>query len=91
MHKTARSRFAFCWSDKRPCGRKPKIQSRKWMGIFAIALTFVFVGATATAQQPKKISRIGYLSSGDPASESARSEGVRLALRKLGYMGGSGD
>jgi putative ABC transport system substrate-binding protein len=43
---------------------------------------------SAEAQQPKKVPRIGYLSSGDPASESARSEGVRLALRELGYIEG---
>ena len=41
-----------------------------------------------SAQQPKKVPRIGYLSSGDPASESARSEAIRLALRELGYIEG---
>jgi len=40
------------------------------------------------AQQPNKILRIGYLSSFDPAGESARSEGIRLALRELGYIEG---
>ena len=43
---------------------------------------------SAQAQQPKKVPRIGYLSSGDAASESARSEGIRLALRELGYIEG---
>ena len=42
----------------------------------------------ATAQQPKKVSRIGYLSAGDPARESTRSEAIRLALRELGYIEG---
>jgi ABC-type uncharacterized transport system substrate-binding protein len=42
----------------------------------------------AEAQQPKKVSRLGYLSSYDPATDSARSEGVRLALRELGYIDG---
>ena len=42
----------------------------------------------AEAQQPKKVIRIGYLSSLDPASESFRSEPFRLALRKLGYIEG---
>src|SRR5262249_35004804 len=32
--------------------------------------------------------RIGYLSNTDPASESARSEAIRLALRELGYIEG---
>ena len=40
------------------------------------------------AQQPKKVTRIGYLSSQDPAYESARAEGIRLALRDLGYIEG---
>src|SRR5262245_31122316 len=41
----------------------------------------------ADAQQPKK-ALIGYLSSGDPASESTRSEPIRQALRELGYIEG---
>ena len=42
----------------------------------------------ADAQQPKKVSRIGYLSASDPGSESARAEGIRLALRERGYIEG---
>ena len=43
---------------------------------------------SASAQQPKKVPRIGYLSSGDAASESTRFEGIRLALRERGYIEG---
>jgi hypothetical protein len=43
---------------------------------------------TAEAQQAKKIPGIGYLSIGDPATESTRSEQFRLALRELGYIEG---
>jgi ABC-type uncharacterized transport system substrate-binding protein len=68
--------------------RKSKIQNLKWVGIFAIALTFVFGGVEARAQQPKKIPRIGYLSVGDAATGSTGAEGIRLALRKLGYKDG---
>ena len=39
-------------------------------------------------QQPKKVYRIGYLSSGNPTSESTRSGPIRLALRDLGYIEG---
>ena len=46
------------------------------------------VAVTAEAQQPKKVPRIGYLSAGDPASESARAEAIRLALRERGYIEG---
>ncbi|HXV79311.1 MAG TPA: ABC transporter substrate-binding protein, partial [Candidatus Binatia bacterium] len=44
--------------------------------------------SSADAQQPKKVHRIGYLSSQDPARESARSEAIRLALRDLGHIEG---
>jgi len=40
------------------------------------------------AQQPKKVSRLGYLSNTDPATDSARAERIRLALRELGYIEG---
>ena len=46
------------------------------------------LGSPGAAQQPKKILRIGYLSSGTPSSESPRAEGIRLALRDLGYIEG---
>ena len=42
----------------------------------------------ASAQQPKKVSRIGYFSPFDPARESARAEAFRLALRERGYIEG---
>ena len=44
--------------------------------------------ASAEAQQPKKIYRIGYLSTTDPSRQSTRSEAIRLALRELGYIEG---
>jgi ABC-type uncharacterized transport system substrate-binding protein len=42
----------------------------------------------ATAQQPKKVTRIGYLSVRDPAGESTSFEGIRMALRQRGYLEG---
>ena len=42
----------------------------------------------AEAQQPKKVYRIGYLTSRAPASESLRSEAIRQVLRELGYIEG---
>ena len=44
--------------------------------------------ASAEAQQPAKVPRIGYLSSTNSARESARFEAIRLALRELGYIEG---
>ena len=54
----------------------------------AFIVVVLGVGAIATAQQPAKVPRIGYLSSADPATESARVEITRLALRELGYIDG---
>jgi putative tryptophan/tyrosine transport system substrate-binding protein len=42
----------------------------------------------AAAQQPKKVPRIGYLSALDPATDSARAEAIRQALRERGYIEG---
>ena len=61
---------------------------RKWVGIFALILTCACAEGVARAQQPKKVPRIGYLSTRDSASESSRSEAIRLGLRELGYVEG---
>ena len=59
-------------------------------GVLSILFVVVLlaVAVIAEAQQPKKVPRIGYLSSLDPASESTRAEAIRLALRELGYIEG---
>ncbi len=58
--------------------------------IFALALGAMLFALCSfgEAQQSKKVFRIGYLSSFEPASESNRSEGIRMALRELGYIEG---
>ncbi len=59
--------------------------------IFCLALCatlFPICSYSAHGQQPKKIARIGYLSNSAPARESVSSEGIRLALRELGYVEG---
>jgi putative ABC transport system substrate-binding protein len=55
-----------------------------WL-LMALPLT---LSSFTEAQQPKKIPRIGYLSSSDPATESTRTEAFRAALRELGYIEG---
>jgi hypothetical protein len=42
----------------------------------------------ASAQQPEKVRRIGYLSASDPANESIPAGAIRLALRAFGYIEG---
>ena len=53
-----------------------------------VAVVLLAVAVAAEAQQPKKVPRIGYISSGDAARESSRAEAIRLALRELGYIEG---
>ena len=84
MNKTSLNRFLNSHSDN----RKSKIQNRKWLGIVSAVFAFVLCGAVAQAQQPKKVPRIGYLSASDPATESTRSEAIRLALRERGHIEG---
>src|SRR5262245_50871569 len=62
--------------------------NKRKLGSFAVcAMLFAFC-ASADAQQPKKVPRIGYLAGGNAATESTRSEGIRVALRELGYVEG---
>src|SRR5262245_15779797 len=62
----------------------------KWAAVpsILVAVVLLAVGVIAEAQQPKKVSRLGYLSNTDPATDSSRAEGIRLALRELGYIEG---
>jgi putative tryptophan/tyrosine transport system substrate-binding protein len=52
-----------------------------------VSLTFASVHL-AEAQQPAKVSRIGYLSSASPAFASPQIEAFRKGLRDLGYIEG---
>jgi putative ABC transport system substrate-binding protein len=65
-----------------------RIESLKRLGLSVIVYVLVMTGAVAHAQQPKKIFRIGYISGSDAATDAARSEPFRQALRELGYLEG---
>jgi putative tryptophan/tyrosine transport system substrate-binding protein len=84
MEQTLRARVLNSDSDN----RKSKIQNLKSVGLVTLVIAFVGLAGVVEAQQPKKVPRIGYLSNSDPARDSSRSEGIRLALRKLGYIEG---
>jgi putative ABC transport system substrate-binding protein len=60
---------------------------KKFFGLALSALLFA-ISYPVEAQQPGKVPRIGYLSNTDAATDSARAEGIRLALRELGYIEG---
>ena len=93
MRNTLLKRFLNSCSDNRKSKtcteRRRSIENRKLVGLVADRFRARWwLGRWPSAQQPKKVPRIGYLSSADPASESARSEPIRLALRELGYIEG---
>jgi len=62
--------------------------NKRKLGSFALCAMLFALWLPAEAQQPKKVPRIVYLSTNDPAGESARAEAIRLALRGLGYIDG---
>src|SRR5262245_7001352 len=53
-----------------------------------VAVILLTLAVVTEAQQATKVYRIGYLSNTDAATDSPRAEGIRLALRELGYIEG---
>jgi putative ABC transport system substrate-binding protein len=62
--------------------------SRHILVFICLLPTVLLPTGSLEAQQPKKVFRIGYLSVVDPATDAPRAEGIRLALRELGYIEG---
>ena len=61
---------------------------KKNIFLFLVTTFFLTIVDLAQAQQPKKIPRIGFLSASDATRQATPSEGIRLALRALGYIEG---
>jgi putative ABC transport system substrate-binding protein len=66
---------------------KAGLMSKRLVGITVATLILTFVHP-ASAQQPKKVRRMGYLSGFDQATESTRAEAIGLALRERGHVEG---
>jgi len=83
MKLISSKRVSDCYSDN----RKSKIKNPKWGWGLAIVLAFVLCGAVAEAQQPAKIPKIGFLSSGfgDGGSSGWRDSFIR-EFGQLGYV-----
>jgi putative ABC transport system substrate-binding protein len=60
----------------------------KQIPIWLLLTILLITAPSAQAQQSKKVTRIGYLSSVSPSAESARAEAIRQALRELSYIEG---
>src|SRR5262245_32937446 len=61
---------------------------KKNIKILTLCVLLLALCYSASAQQPKKVPRVVYLSPSDPGSESTRSEAIRRALRERGYIEG---
>ena len=68
--------------------REQRKNMKRQITVITLCATLFALCSSAQAQQPKKVYRIGYLAPADAASDSTRSEGIRLALRELGYKEG---
>jgi putative ABC transport system substrate-binding protein len=55
---------------------------------FALSAMLFALCFSASAQQPKKVPRIGYLSASSAAEALSRTEAFRRGLRELGYVEG---
>ena len=70
------------------CRVKRAEKKMKTITVLTLCAMLFALSYSASAQQPKKVPRIGYLGANDPASESTRAEAIRLALRERGYVEG---
>jgi putative tryptophan/tyrosine transport system substrate-binding protein len=61
---------------------------KKKITVLVLSTMLFALSYSASAQQPKKVPRIGYLSAQEPALESTRSEAIRRTLREFGYIDG---
>jgi putative ABC transport system substrate-binding protein len=61
---------------------------KQFVGVLAMIVTLVAGGEMATAQQPTKAPRIGFLSASSLSANAARIEAFRQGLRELGYVEG---
>jgi putative ABC transport system substrate-binding protein len=55
---------------------------------FALSAMLFALCFNAYAQQPAKVARIGYLSSGELTADTGRTEAIRLALQERGHVEG---
>ena len=61
---------------------------KKKITVLTLCAMLYALCVSAEAQQSGKVPRIGYLSGTDTATDSPRAEGIRKALRELGYIEG---
>jgi putative tryptophan/tyrosine transport system substrate-binding protein len=93
MHTTLLNLFYESCSENRKsksCAQQRRsIENRKWLGLSVIGFVLMVAGAVA-AQQPARMSRIGFLSAASSSNITIlpRIEAFRQGLRELGYIEG---
>jgi len=80
MRKSLTNRFWGC--------SKSTILNGKWLGFPLIAFVLVALSVSAGAQQARKVSRIGLLSTASASASARNIEAFREGLRNLGYIEG---
>jgi putative tryptophan/tyrosine transport system substrate-binding protein len=65
-----------------------RIEKRKLVGVFALAVAFALCGAVADAQQTGKIFRIGFLDQSTASGSAVLLDAFRQELSKLGWIEG---
>jgi putative ABC transport system substrate-binding protein len=92
MQRKFRIRFGFALSDNRKSKACPeprrRIKNPKLVGILFLVITFAMCSAVATAQQPGKIFRIGFLDSSTASGMAVLVDAFRQELSKLGWIEG---
>ena len=67
---------------------KSKIDNSKCRVLWLIAIALVAMSTLVSAQQPKKIPRVGYLSASSASEALVRTNAFRQGLRDFGYVEG---
>ena len=63
-------------------------ENLKWLGLSVIAFVLLVAGVVVQAQQPTKVTPIGYLGGSSVSANAARMEAFRHGLRELSYVEG---
>lgn len=89
MNEEARDRILDSYSDTVKSKCHKRLCRRTWMGVVTLAILLSIAMTVASAQQPGKNPRIGYISSECVPSNPGRGiEVFRQGLRELGYFEG---
>ena len=76
------------WLDNLKSKSQKRPRRLKWDGLVTLVIAFAMCGAVATAQQPTKIFRIGFLDGSTASGSAGLVDAFRQELSKLGWIEG---